>query len=372
MLVFFGLSAAAPGWAQLQKLPSAIAKEMLQNTMRHQAFSAPSLSLEKRLLHLQHLQKNQFKELDVALGAYFLSYCNTMPPEVLAQNEKWQQAMVRHWLALDFYVSQHQEQLNQNVSSAAVQGKIPYADYIPEKERLVLLGEIHGQKWIRQEIISLLEQLKRKTPTRPIYYASEFLFADSDSAIHLLEKADIDAFKVVPQEYDAFFQRILQTGVQIVGLETAELRLKKEEVALPPWQTARIWKAFSPVGMYNRNLYWAQRIKKILEENPTALVVVHAGISHLNYNQIHSLPRLLKELDPFVMEFSLEASINPIFDKAAPMRAEVLLEGTQLRQANPEQPVFFVRRVTDKRTAWILGCDVSIKSYFHRPMQQKF
>ena len=362
----FLLTAPLLGWAQAYKAPSALAREILQQSLQRRALkNLPGL--DKKILYWEQLQKNQFRDLDITLQSYFLPSGTGVSAAERAENTRLLQAMTRHWLNLDFYVSQHKQTLQPHISARAIQGTPSYTHLVPPDARLVMVGEVHKQPWIQQEVIYLLEQLKARHPQRNVYYASEFLFARPGEEISLLQEQDIEAFKVISSGYDDFLHRVFRTGVQVMGLETPHLRANKEQTENQPFFAAQQgWKAFSALGVRERNRYWEKQIRTLLQQDPSALIVLHAGHGHLNYTQLNSLSRLLNEFQPFVMEFSMHVSVNRLLDKTAPIASEVLNQGAHLKAQNPTEPVFYIRQVKNKQTARLMGCDVSIKAYAPR------
>ena len=67
----FLLTAPLLGWAQAYKAPSALAREILQQSLQRRALkNLPGL--DKKILYWEQLQKNQFRDLDITLQSYFL------------------------------------------------------------------------------------------------------------------------------------------------------------------------------------------------------------------------------------------------------------------------------------------------------------
>ena len=352
-----------------QKLPSSVAKSIISSSavapFRQDAFK--SLQVEAlRGSHLRALAKGGFVDLDEMLEDYFCLNPQSVSAAVLKENQEIQKALVQNWLERDFYAVTHSKQLQQGVSVTAVQGKINYLDYIPYNARLVMLGEIHEQDWMVREVEQSILQYKKAFPDKNVYYASEFIDAVPGPQLYILSKEkEAEIFVQKRPYYRNITKRMIAAGIRVVGLENPQL--SKELVRVGYTQnfpnTQLAWKTVSPTGMRDRNMYWAKIIRRIYEQDPDAVVFVHAGFGHTDYNQPNPLSLLLKDLRPFVVEFAAPGvgDFNTLLEKHFPVPWNTVLQGRELFNQNPSRQVLYIRYMKNKRSALVGGCDLHIK-----------
>lgn len=359
-------------FAQGYRLPSTVAEGLLKSSAEVTAVSKgrkiPSLAVSSaQHRYLRTLAKNDFYDLDVMLRDYFLLNPQAASSvQVVQENERLQEALVKQWLDRDFYASSRQDQLRAGLEAHAVQGKIDYVQYIPYNTRLVLLGEVHEEDWMSGGVEEAVMQFKRAYPDKNIYYASEFIDAAAGEGLYFLTKEkDADKFVLKRPYYRPLTKRMIAAGVNVVGLENPEFsqELTRND---RPWNftnTPLAWKTVSVVGMRERNAYWARIIRRIYAQDPDAVVFVHAGLGHTDYNHPHSLAGMLKAFRPFVVEFSAPkvGDFNTLLERNLPLTAEALEEGWLLYKTNPQKPIFYIRYMKDKRSALVAGCDLHIK-----------
>ena len=357
------------GAGQVYRLPAAVAEGLLKSSAvpagsKSIISSVPASAARQR--YLRALGKDNFCDLNVMLEDYFVLNPKAASQQVLQENEGMQKALVKRWLERDFYASQRPRQLRAGVDMQAKQGKIDYLSYIPYDARLVLLGEVHEINWMTENVEAAIMQFKKAHPDKNIYYASEFVDADARQELYVLQKEkEVDQRVLKRPYYRALTKRLLAAGVWVVGLEnpalSRELAYTGYTLSFP--NTTLAWKTVSPSGMRERNTYWAQIIRRIYAQDPDAVVFVHAGFGHTDYNQPASLAFLLKEFKPFVVEYAAPGvgDINTLLERNMPLAAETLREGIRLQQQDPSQPVFFIRHMHSKRSALVAGCDLHIK-----------
>ncbi len=364
------------GWAQMQRLPSAIARGLMKSSAvsavengGKSLGAAAALSAPKS--YLKTLERNNFYDLDLMLRDYFALNPQSASPQLIKENEQLQELLVKKWLERDFYAFSHQKQLLENVLVEVIQGKIDYLNYIPHDARLIMLGEIHEQDWMAGSAENAVLQFKQAYPDKNIYYVSEFIDAVPEQGIYLLSKEkEVEALVNKRPYYRPMTKRMIAAGVRVVGLENPEISTELARIGytqnFPNTQLA--WKTISPSGMRERNMYWEKIIRRIYAQDPDAVVFVHAGFGHTNYNQPKALSILLKDLQPFVVEYAAPGvgDFNTLLERNIPLPPETLAKGKQLQQCNVHRPVFFIRYMKNKRGALVAGCDLHIKKALPR------
>ena len=284
------------------------------------------------------------------LRDYFALNPQSASPQLIKENEQLQELLVKKWLERDFYAFSHQKQLLENVLVEVIQGKIDYLNYIPHDARLIMLGEIHEQDWMAGSAENAVLQFKQAYPDKNIYYVSEFIDAVPEQGIYLLSKEkEVEALVNKRPYYRPMTKRMIAAGVRVVGLENPEISTELARIGytqnFPNTQLA--WKTISPSGMRERNMYWEKIIRRIYAQDPDAVVFVHAGFGHTNYNQPKALSILLKDLQPFVVEYAAPGvgDFNTLLERNIPLPPETLAKGKQL---NEDTHSYYVRYVDDK------------------------
>ena len=373
IFVFLSLliGTAGLGWTQGQQLPSAIAKGLFKNPAlavkgATHIRSALPVGTPAWNNYLRAMERDNFSDLDEMLKEYFVLNGRLASANVLRQNREIQEAIIKKWLERDFYASGHTQQVSQGVAVQAVQGKIDYLNYIPYDTRLVMLGEVHEQDWMVNEVERIILQFKKAYPQRNVYYASEFIDAvPGEELFFLTKEKQTEQFVRKRPYYRAVTNRMIAAGVHVMGLEDPQISQELLRIGYVSdfYNTPLAWKTIAPAGMRERNLYWARLIRKIYEQDPDAVVFVHAGFGHTNYNQPETLSVMLKEFNPFVVEYSAAVfgDFNTLLRKHIPIPAEVLQQGRKMLLLRPDQAVFYVRHMFGKRSALVAGCDLHIK-----------
>lgn len=182
----------------------------------------------------------------------------------------------------------NKEQILANRQWHLFESKLPYANYLPKDLQVLYVGECHYDLEVAREMESLLAQLPQIYPGRRIYLATEFLpFGSVISSPAELEK--------VVYYNPQVFQTALKNGIFLLGLENdPELIsiLQKEIKQTPNWD---MYYAFSTSfeGVRVRNGHWSRMLQALQQEDPTALIVVYAGFSHVVYNEVDSVSSML-------------------------------------------------------------------------------
>ena len=364
-ILFLLVACLLPCRAQVQKMPFTVAKEIISSAS--EAALVPSSARNAQGLAAKvSFWEEQVSALhiDMALGPYFLPNPQIVSEAQRQENQKMQFEMVRHWLEKEYAAFKHSASLSRCVRTHITAGEIDYLDFIPSQPRLLLLGEIHAIPWIKQEIFTLIKQIQAAYPDRPIYYASEFIYADGDNPGAVLQsESEVAHFSISMPFYREFNALLFDTGVRMVGLENPEngLKGKLNREGTHFWHSAQSWNVFSPQGVRERNRYWAEIIHGIYAKDPQALVVVHAGNGHTSYRQLNSLSRLLQPYKPFVVDFSYLKKTYAPSEKYLAISPQAAEQACRKQTEKPGEPIYFVQALDGKRAAWLMGSNLFVR-----------
>lgn len=292
------------------------------------------------------------------------------PSGFVAQNRRLQEAAIRNLLEKEAYLSLQKEVVNKAVVFQLYDGVIPYGKLIDPASRVVFMGETHEQKRVAQEVFLLMASYQKEHPDKHIYYASEFVddLSASGTDIRFLKKEEIPWAVRKRPFYRPYTEWILKFGIPVVGLENPSVSLQAvAENYTHNASSAAYRKWSSPAGVAARNKYWAHIIENILQKDPQAVVFVHAGMGHTNYNQPEALSLKLRKYKPFVLEFNyaLGANLNGLIEQYAPFPKEINQYRARLRSQDEWKfyNLLAVRLMKDKRWALATGCDMHV--FFH-------
>lgn len=216
--------------------------------------------------------------------------------------------------------------------------KINYIKRIPPVAKTILIGEYHD-RLVLDDVLEIIRQYKQAYPNKRLYYASEFIQDSGKDAMPVLlttQSAVDEQLRHV--NYVVLMDDLLRLGVPIVGLERPRY--------FPEIQKETEFAAdVSFVGMKERNRHWAKIINQLRAKDPEAVIFVHAGIEHLTYHTLNSLPSFLKNAKTVVINLS---AANQFF--------EDLL---------PSSNCYGCKQVwvcSDKRVSRVLGSDMVVRS----------
>lgn len=302
-----------------------------------------------------------FSGVERMLGEYFvLDPARAPSAEWIRRSTALQEKSVLNYLERQLALSK----LQPAPVLDAVAGSIHYLNYIPVTARVVMLGEVHEIDWMVNETERAVYQYQKAYPERNVYYASEFADASVGEIIPLHSKADVELRVRKRPYYRAVTERLIRAGVNVVGLENPTLsdELVKRGYGTGFADTELAWRSVSPMGMETRNLYWAEIIRRILLEDPSAVVFVHAGLGHTDYNQPSALPWLLKEFRPYVVEFTEPGigDFNTLLEDSSPI-FPIAQKARKLAAENPGKTVRIIRHFPFKKTAVAVGCDLNVR-----------
>ena len=316
----------------------------------------------KELSHWNQLNREDFYEAEKMLTDYFVLSPEKAPSqEMLERNMVLQEELVRNFLNRSYYLTHFKKE----PTVLPVAGTIDYLEYIPYHSRVILLGEMHELDWTIKEVEQAIYQYKNAYPDKNVYYLSEFVDATPGEETFLLStQADVERLVTKRPYYQEITNRMIQAGLRVVGLENPQLslRLKKQGGYSASFhETELAWEAISPAAMEARNKYWTAIARRILLEDPDAVVFIHAGFGHTGYNQVRSLPWQLKEFSPFVVEFTepKAGDFNMLLERSVPQ--DIFFKTRKLQAANPYSQIRAVVHFGDKRAALAAGCDLNIR-----------
>ena len=182
-------------------------------------------------------------------------------------------------------------------------------------------------------MVNWVRAIKRKFPTRNIYFATEYVWdttiprtAEDIAPIKILRNKQQLLLHLEEADYHrySFLQDVIDEGVPVVGIEPTSAMIAEvyQEAGIQLYDELLYQRfenlATSEVGLAKRNKIWEAHVRQIREQDPDALVVVCGGAQHLAYSSSYSLPQLLEDLKGFVImqvNRSGKESINPILSK---------------------------------------------------------
>lgn len=382
-LCICGMLLPAAADAQFQKLPSVVARGMLgksvQTSVRGAVLSAVRANVPSALASgaaMKAVSQNAYlkqrydfglDDMDNMLRDYFVLNPKAASPQMLHHNRQLQEQMVARWLQMDNMASQLGAKLQKDVFMKAKQGRIDYVNYLSPEIRLVMFGEVHENEWMVGQVEQAVYQYVRAYPERNVYYVSEFIDAvpGEGSVYALTSEQEVDLLVRKRPFYRDVTRRFLRAGVRVVGLENPELseELVKTGYTSNFVNTELAWKTVSPAGMKERNEYWSRIVRRIYEHDPAAVVFVHAGLGHTNYNHPNSLSVLLGDFEPFVVELSTynNLELNSLIERHFPLSGEVYSSGRELQRRTPSKRLQYIRFMNNKTTAHVAGCDLHVR-----------
>lgn len=240
-----------------------------------------------------------------------------------------------------------------------------YPALIAADARVILLGEDqHKMPRIQEEVYLLVQAYRKAHPDKNIYYAAEFAdHSPRAPSFPAFLRTEADFRRTVRKNpgYIPSLLKMAESGVKVVGLEDPALTgaYLTESKTLPYDKCPTVQWASQPQGLLRRNTYWTNILEQIYASDPKAVVFLHAGMGHTDYNLPASLPQMLQKYKPYVVEFSLPGTrfLNSLLDQYAPVKEEWL---RHLWNAQPGDPARFLRVIKDKRAARAAGCDLNI------------
>lgn len=225
------------------------------------------------------------------------------PKEVIQNNHLKDFLYRAEYVARLNYIRKNAAEVAQSTKMSVVPGSEPvdYTRFIPATTNILFVGESHTLPPVREEIFLLLNQLRKRDPSRKIVLLTEFVDKSIEST-SMLRKALEQHTELDIVNYKRFMKRLADSRIEIVGLE--DLRgLFTENVLV--WFKTQEQSPFrhSRVYVEKRNSAWAEIIKKQRRKNPTALFVVYTGAAHVSYSWLDNLPSMLPAYEGYVINF---------------------------------------------------------------------
>ena len=192
----------------------------------------------------------------------------------------------------------------------------PYDRYVPSQNLDVIYLGVAHYGHVENNIVNWVRAIKRKYPTRHIYFATEYVWdtsiprtAEDIAPIKILRNKQQLLLQLEEADYHrySFLQSVIDEGVPVVGIEPTTTMLAEayKEAGVHLFDELIILRlnnlATSEVGLVKRNQIWAEHIRQIRAQDPDALVIVCGGAQHVAYSSSYSVPQLLKELKGFVI-----------------------------------------------------------------------
>ncbi len=289
-------------------------------------------------------------------------------PEVIAENDRLYQQARKNWRMQDLFAWSQPAVIKKGVTAQALTS-IAWEDYFPAEVRLVFLGEYHENDWIIDQVEQAMLALAKMNPDKRIYYVSEFVDATPGKGEVYVLANEEDVYRLVRKRpyYHDITRYLLEEGFRVVGLEDPSISQRMLEEGMYNRNsgtyasnfrdTALGWDTVSAYGLKMRNLYWKDIIQRIYAYDPAALVVVHLGKAHANYNFVSPLSLMLQEYKPFVVEFSTankQLEKNTLLDRHFPFNLE------KRNKPKEGKPTYCLRWMKDPRVARVAGADLNI------------
>ena len=175
---------------------------------------------------------------------------------------------------------------------------------IRPETRLIMLGEVHGRNNLRAEMVSLLTEYRKKYPNRKMIIFSEFLPNFHPQFWKIGQAVPKDFFEKNPAFSAGIYQIANQLDMDIYGLEDLNFTyLQTLKMSGLDFTIANTSFRVMPV----RNKYWESIIRSVMartrQKYPDAVFFVHAGNMHINKSVLESLASMMKDENPFCIEF---------------------------------------------------------------------
>ena len=215
---------------------------------------------------------------------------------------------ITRFLRKEFYSSLRTELVGES---------FPYEKYLPsERIGMIAIGVQHGAA-VEQDAVNWVRAIKRKYPTRHIYFATEYVW-DSQSPhpssylppLKILRDADQLKAQLLSEEdfYNySFLQEVIEEGVPVVGIEPemSLLAAVGEETGFDLTDELLYIRyqqfATSAAGMEFRNKKWVEHLHQIRQQDPEALIIVYGGAEHMSYSSVYSIPRQFEQDNCFTI-----------------------------------------------------------------------
>lgn len=167
------------------------------------------------------------------------------------------------------------------------------AQQIPLDTQYLLLGEIHDVPQIHQQMARLIPLLQQRFGKRRIVWLTEFL-------PHTYSVEDA-VRNNIPAQLIHLWDTLQAHHIKVIGIEQLFAALLKAP-SLRKTNHLYMWTTLE--GIRLRNEFWEKQIAKFRARYPDSLIVIHAGIGHLDYTLANSLGISLHQKGPtFTVSF---------------------------------------------------------------------
>ena len=174
-----------------------------------------------------------------------------------------------------------------------------YAQLISPEARKIFIGEEHRQPAIYQAFETLVLQYQQRFPTRRLMILTEFV---SDRLFPWqkpgLPVGQLEMFLRRNNADFAFFNKLIQAGIPVIGLENIRY-IKDHEALITPSES----QYESVYCMQERNPHWRQIINYVSAQYPDAVLFIYTGSMHTHYRA----PFTLSSASPQHIVLQLEA-----------------------------------------------------------------
>lgn len=292
------MSAASKRWGEVYKLNAKYLQEVEKR----------ALSLRPIPLHTQTMQIPQ------QVARYF-RFVPT-DPVMSDKQERWLEDAL-----------QGVERRTQKVKDLRQESQDAFSSYTGERaeevlaeklagEKLIFVGEIHGQVAPRKGIAKVLKNIQAKNPGRKIVLFAEAVYlrpVKKEPAFpHSYARSESETVEEAWNVQDATSPnaRLMQPGS---GFRDMFMELNQNGIEIFPVEDAVVSQTLSAQGsistvqgLARRNRGFARVIRaqmqRIRAQHPDALFVFFGGMSHVSWNMPMSLPRFFAQENPVVVE----------------------------------------------------------------------
>ena len=329
-------------------------KKWAKNVERN--FSAAAAQARLARLHNDPFAQEMLAQFDEILAAPQTAF----PADFSAANKQRAAFFRKYFITRVKYIQNHRQEVLSRIEQT-LSPKPPHYPSLLEGKNVVFAAVHHYNPFLApasHEIVSLVKQYKKQNPQAQILIATEALSTTlNGKPVPPLTEENLSMQWLKANHWGETFNPYTplaqENGITFLPLENYNMLLQYGQ------QTSAMY-AKSPIGLEERNRYWAARIEderhqKILETGEDYdLILVIAGEAHLRYTFPQNLPSIMKEKRAAVVDFSIRGAklfSNYFWDKL-PGRAEFCII----------PPQNYIIKQTDPKTAQLLGADLYINT----------
>lgn len=244
-----------------------------------------SKKLQKKLpaqyAHLMYPDVHELLTTDKQLSRYFLAQNNRetiRKVKLESKNQSW----------MHFLIPQLQ-QIQIEHSHPSFEDMHWLSEQVPLDTDYLLLGEQHLFEPIQESFTVLLPFLQKRFKGRPIVLLTEALPME---CVQTELPDGIPLSYTAPLTYVQFLQTAEQLGIVVNGLEPPAYYMLKNDVVTSSKISSTMWSM--PEGIRIRNKAWLEEINRLRKANSNALFIIHGGMAHFDYTNMHSVGKVLK------------------------------------------------------------------------------